>query len=127
MLTPTREETARRDEVMRGILEDIRADNPVRLPDFDPATSIPAESALLTVGAEPNRYSGTIGLYRYQFEGEEDLLHLIVTRTSRDPLTAEEGQAVAGFVLAGVPQGLVWFRPGELSQHFYLGHDELLR
>ena len=97
------------------------------LPDFDPETGTASESALLTVGAEPNPYCGTLGPFRYQFEGEEDLLHLIVTRCDGEPLTPEEGQTVAGFVLEGVPPGLVWFRPGDRSQHFFVGHDELLR
>jgi hypothetical protein len=25
-----------------------------------------------------------------------------------------------------VPSALVWLKPGEFSQHFYVGHDELL-
>jgi hypothetical protein len=127
MQQPNSEESVRRDEVMCAIRRHVREDRAVKLPAFDPSTSIAAESALLTVGAEPNPFSGTLGEFRYQFEGEEDLLHLIVTRVSGGALSPEEGQAVAGFVLDGVPPGLVWFRPGDRSQHFYVGHDELLR
>lgn len=99
----------------------------MRLPDFDKALSVPEERfALLEIGAEPNDFTGIAGLYRYQFEGEEDLLHLIVTRTDGQVLSAEEGQEVAGFVLEGVPPALIWLRPGTYSQHFYFGHDHLV-
>jgi hypothetical protein len=59
-------------------------------------------------------------------EGEEDLLHLIVVRQDGKELTPAEGQAVAGFVWPGVPSALIWLKPGVLSQHFYVGHDELV-
>jgi hypothetical protein len=75
---------------------------------------------------EPNPYSGTCGPFRYQFEGEEDLLHLIVTRHDGEPISPREGQEVASFVLEGLPTAMIWLRPGEYSQHFYFGHDELL-
>jgi hypothetical protein len=79
------------------------------------------------VGAEENAFCGNVGPYRYQFEGEEDLLHLIVTRQDKDRLTVEEAQEVAGFLMPGIPAGLVWLKPGEFSQHFWVGHDELCR
>lgn len=113
---------------MRRILEYVRENRTIKLPDFDPSLSRPSDRyALISVGAEPNHFSGAVGQYRYQFEGEEDLLHLIVTTVEGSPLTPEEGQQVAGFVLEGLPTALIWLRPGEFSQHFYFGHDELLQ
>lgn len=111
---------------MGTVIEHIRSGRQIKLPDFDRALSQPSESALVSVGLEPNAFGGTVGDHRYQFEGEEDLLHLIVTRRDSHHLSAEEAQTVAGFVLEGLPRSLVWFRPGEYSHHFYFGHDELL-
>lgn len=125
MINPTDQEKARRADVMGEILACIRSSVMIKLPDFDPALSRPAEKALLTVGQSPNPFCGTIGPYRYQFEGEEDLLHLIVTRIDEEPLTVQEAQEAAGFLLNGVSPSLIWLKPGEYSQHFYLGHDEL--
>jgi len=120
-------ESNRRDAVMARVLEAIRADRTIKLPDFDPQLSQPsAQFALTSVGIEPNDFSGTCGEYRYQFEGEEDLLHLIVTRQDGERLSPAQGQSVAKFVLGDLPTALIWIKPGEFSQHFYFGHDELL-
>lgn len=127
ILTPTEAEQARRDEVMGLILEMVKVNARIKLPDFDPEIDRPSDQfALQSVGIEPNKFSGTIDRFRYQFEGEEDLLHLIVASGNDSPVTAEEGQHVAGFVLRGMPPALIWLRPGEYTQHFYFGHDELL-
>lgn len=113
---------------MRRILECVETNETIRLPRFDPSLSRPSDRyALVSVGLEENDFSGGIGPYRYQFEGEEDLLHLIVTRFDQGEISTQEGQSVAGMVLRGVPPSLIWLRPGEYSQHFYFGHDELLR
>lgn len=126
MLSPTPDERTRRDEVIARVCEYTRQNRRIALPPFDPAIDRADDRfALVSVGIEPNPFSGTVGPYRYQFEGEEDLLHLIVT-SSNGEIAAEEGQAVATFILAGVPPALVWLRPGEASQHFYVGHDEVL-
>lgn len=125
-MSPTPDEQARRDEIARRLLRFIAEDRRIALPEFDPATARPSDRfALVNVGLEANDFSGTLGPFRYQFEGEEDLLHLIVTRDGR-PLTVAEGQAVAAFALRGVPPALIWLKPGELSQHFYVGHDDLI-
>jgi hypothetical protein len=109
-------------EVLRCVREDVQ----IKLPAFDPLVSKPGFSALVSVGVEPNPFGGYAGDYRYQFEGEEDLLHLIVTRQDGRALAPEEAQRVASFVLEGLPPSLIWLKPGEFSHHFYFGHDELL-
>lgn len=125
-INPGPDEQARRDEIIGRICEYTLQNRRIALPPFDPAIDRADDRfALISVGIEPNAFSGTVGAYRYQFEGEEDLLHMIVTSISGE-ITAEEGQAVASFILAGVPPALVWLRPGEASQHFYVGHDEVL-
>ena len=113
---------------MLGAVSDcILNDRTIKLPDYDRNLSQPSGTALVSVGIEPNPFGGSVGEFRYQFEGEEDLLHLIVTRLDGEPLSPEEAQEVAGFVLERLPKSLVWRRPGEFSHHFYFGHDELLR
>ncbi len=125
-MTPTAAERARRDEIAKRVLDYIAENRRIALPPFDPALSRPSDRfALVNVGREPNEFAGTLGPFRYQFEGEEDLLHLIVTADG-GALTVAEGQRVASFVLSGVPTALVWLKPGELSQHFYVGHDDLV-
>ena len=127
MLQATDQEVSRRNEVIGRVIDFIEANRTIKLPVFDPATARPNDRfALINIGLEPNDFNGTIADLRYQFEGEEDLLHLIVTRTGELPVTAEEGQMVAAFVLRGVPPALIWLRPGQYSQHFYVGHDDLL-
>jgi hypothetical protein len=126
VLSPDSNEEKRRVEVLSAVLLAVRENRMIKLPDFDPRVSQPGVSAFVSVGIEPNEFGGTVGSYRYQLEGEEDLLHLIVTRLDQQPLRPEEGQEVAGYLFRGVSPALIWLRPGELSQHFYLGHDELL-
>lgn len=127
-LNPSTEESKTRDRVVQSILEFVRTDQRIPLPPFDPTISRPSDQfALQSVGLEPNKFGGTVGEFRYQFEGEEDLLHLIVTRVSDSPLTPMEAQEVATFLLPEFPQSLIWLKPGEFTQHFYFGHDELLK
>ena len=126
VIEPSVEEQERRDEVMRRILEYVKRDQRITLPVFDPALDRPTDQfALLSIGLEPNQFSGSVGDYRYQFEGEEDLLHLIVTRYDQGPFPTEEAHQVALLVLKGMPTALIWLKPGEFSHHFYFGHDEL--
>lgn len=126
-LSPTPEEQAHRDGVISTILDAIRTNRTILLPEFDRQRHRPEDAfALLHVGIEPNPYGGTVGPFRYQFEGEEDLLHMIITRANDGPVSPAEGQAVCSFLYPGVPTALMWFKPGEMSQHFYLGHDVLL-
>jgi hypothetical protein len=128
MVQATAQEIARRREVMERVLEFTRQNTTIKLPVFDPTIDRPSDQfALISIGIEPNQFSGTLGRYRYQFEGEEDLLHLIVTAENQEAITTAEAHQVASFVLRGVPTALVWLRPGDFSQHFYFGHDELLK
>ena len=125
---PTENEIRQRDAVMASVLDFIRTNKTIKLPPFDATLDRPSDQyALLSVGLETNGFGGTIGGFRYQFEGEEDLLHLIVTSANGEIVTAEEGQRVAGFLMPEVPPALIWLRPGDYSQHFYVGHDELIR
>ncbi|HEY0867029.1 MAG TPA: hypothetical protein VGE01_06615 [Fimbriimonas sp.] len=111
---------------MELILRQIRDNLTIKLPDYDPGVGNPGGHPFALIGIEENPFSGVVGEFRYQFEGEEDLLHLMVMRCDCEPLTPQEGQQVASFVLRGLPSSLIWLRPGQRSQHFYFGHDELL-
>ncbi len=124
---PTSAERVRRDEVLAAILRDVKAGTTIKLPPYDPLTSTPSERfALLSVGLEPNEYGGTLGEFRYQFEGEDDLLHLMITRLDGADLSPADSQAVVDFLYPGVPTALMWLKPATQSQHFYLGHDVLV-
>jgi hypothetical protein len=127
-VNPTAQEIARRREVMERVLDYTRENRTIKLPEFDPALDRPSDQfALISIGIEPNDFSGTVGRYRYQFEGEEDLLHLIITAENQETVSTEEAHQLTSFILRGVPTALIWLRPGEFSQHFYFGHDELLK
>jgi hypothetical protein len=118
-------EVDHRNAVMERILRHIREGVVIRLPEFDGTKAIDhPDYALLALG--PNEFSGEVGAFRYQFEGEDDLLHVAVMRRDGAPLTVEEAQRVVGFLLPGVSPALIWLRPGTVSQHFYVGHDELI-
>ena len=124
---PNQAEIARRNAVIGAILDHVRSDTTIALPAFDRNSGNAGdEFALQSVGSEPNDFGGTVGELRYQFEGEEDLLHLFVMRLDGGPLDVREAQTLTSFVLADVPPALIWLRPGEHSQHFYVAHDDLL-
>jgi len=126
-LEPTFEEAAARDEVVSRVLGMIRTDQTIHLPDFQPEASQPSDRfALQSVGIEDNPFGGRIGPFRYQFEGEDDLLHLFVSRPDGEPVTPTEAQAVVSYLFRDLPKGLLWYRPATYSHHFYVGHDVLL-
>lgn len=126
-MAPSPSEVALRDRIVGSIIELVRQNQAVRLPAFDASRATSHdEPALLRMGEEPNDFGGTVGDYRYQFEGEDDLLHLMVTRRDLAPLSVEEAQAVVAFVVPQVPPGLIWLKPAVRSQHFHFGHDLLL-
>lgn len=111
-LEPSPEELAKLESVRNSLRDAIQV-----------GTMIPFE----TLPDTECRFVGHVAEFRYQFEGEEDLLHLIVERCDKGALTPEEGQAVAGFVLNGMNLGLVRLTPGHHSQHFYFGHEDLMQ
>ena len=123
-LTPTPSEQSHRDEVYARILQFTAEGRTIKLPPFQPGASAGnADYALLAI--EDNEFSGTVGEFRYQFEGEDDLLHVAVMRRDGKPLSVEDSQQVVAFLLPKVSPALIWLRPGTYSQHFYVGHDEL--
>ena len=126
-LNPNDEESQVRERVIASILAATIDNVTIKLPAFDPNSSVRAEVALQTIGVEPNDYGGSVGDYRYQFEGEEDLLHRIISRQDFAEISPAEGQAVCEWLLPWVPVALMWFKPGRVTQHFYVGHDELLK
>ncbi len=122
---PSFAEQSRRDEVLERVLQYIRENRTIKLPPFNRLSpSRQADYALLAM--EPNEFSGNFGPFRYQFEGEDDLLHIAVAREKGGILTVEEARGVVSFLLPQVAPALIWLRPGTVSQHFYVGHDELL-
>lgn len=119
-------ELAQRDAVIAAVMESIRTDTRITLPRFDPQRSRGgADFALQAIALEENPFGGAMGPYRYQFEGEDDLLHVFIVRADGGPLTPKEGQRVFSALLPDLPAALVWLKPGTVSQHFYFGHDEL--
>lgn len=126
-LTPSQAEIAQRDQVREKLITDIKTGTTIKLPDFDSTLGLAAARfALQNVGAEPNPYGGTVGEFRYQFEGEEDLLHMFVTRIDERELSVDEARKVVVFVLPELPPAMIWLKPGTFSQHFYFGHDHWL-
>lgn len=105
------DEIAARNAVMSAVIDAIRTGEVIRLPG----------------PGEESRFAGSVGEFRYRFEGEEDLLHLSVERADGGPCSSESGLGVAHFLMPDLPAGLSWFKPGEYSQHLYFGHDDLLR
>jgi hypothetical protein len=122
-LEPTDHESRHAAAVLAALQDYVRRGERICLPAGDFEGS---EFALQSVGATPNPFGGVVGPFRYQFEGEDDLLHLFVLRIDRRELTVEDGQLVFAFLLPFVPAGLVWVKPGTYSQHFYLGHEAIL-
>lgn len=124
----TESERAQRDAVISAVLDAVREDRRIVLPRFDPQSARGgADFALQAIAAEANPFGGGIGPYRYQFEGEDDLLHVFVVREDGGPLTPDEGRRIFSQLLPDLPSALVWIKPGSVSQHFYFGHDELIR
>ena len=125
-LNPTLEEIRSRDIILTRIVEFVATGRVIKLPAFDRSKPTASRFALQSVPLEGGDFSGRVGDYLYQFEGEEDLLHLMVTLVDGCKLAVEEAQIVANFTLVGVSPALIWLKPGTYSHHFYLGHDELV-
>ncbi len=70
VLNPTPLESQIRAHVIESILAHVRDDRRIFLPPFDSEISRPSDQfALQSVGLEPNEFGGTVGEFRYQFEG----------------------------------------------------------
>lgn len=90
--------------ILQAIVEDTRAGVPILL-------------------SRRERYGTVLGDFRVQFEGEDDLLHLSITRVDGGRVAHEEAQRVADLFFHAVPKGLIQCRPAEHSVHYYIGHD----
>ena len=124
---PTEQESKRKQLVLGKILEHIESSTTIRLPDFSPDR--PSESkdlAMFAVAMEPNEFNGSRGEFQYQFEGEDDLLHLMVLKKNGEAFPPETAQIIAAWLFEGIPPALIWIKPGVRSHHFYVGHDELI-
>lgn len=93
--------------VLQALIEDARAGVPILL-------------------SRRERYGAILGDFRVQFEGEDDLLHLSITRVDGGRISHEDAQLVADLFFHPVPKGLIYSRPAEYSVHYYLAHDVLV-
>lgn len=93
--------------ILQAIIEDTRAGVPILLDRRE-------------------RYGTTVGDFRVQFEGEDDLLHLSITRVDGEPICHEEAQRIAEAFFHSVPKGLIQCRPAVYSVHYYIAHDLLV-
>ena len=93
--------------ILQAIIEDVQAGVPILLRRRD-------------------RYGAVLGDFRVQFEGEDDLLHLSVTRLDGERVSHEEAQQIADLFFQSVPKGLIYSRPAEYSVHYYVAHDVLV-
>lgn len=110
-------ERERAREVVERIRQAVRRGERVMLPRGDGSG----------VRIQPTApYAGLWGDFLYQFEGEDDLLHLAIERRDGGEVSDEEGRAVALHLLPGVPVALIFQKSGRHSQHFYVGHEWLL-
>lgn len=112
---------ARRDVVLGRLVRAIAEGLPIRLPQ--PSSTRPARTTAWEDFDEASEFAGVVGRWRYLFEGEDDLLHLVVARRDGSAIPVAEAWDVVAFLLPDVPRGLIWIRPGTGSHHFYLGHE----
>ena len=127
MVNASSEELSHASGVRDAVIDHINRGVTIKLPDPDLASLPPiADYALLNVGLEPNQFGGRLGDYRFQFEGEDDLLHLMVCRLDGENISPQEGQAVVSIILPKILPSQFWFKPAQKSQHFYIGHEVLI-
>lgn len=93
--------------ILQAIIVDTRAGIPIRL-------------------ERRERYGTILGDFRVQFEGEDDLLHLSITRIDGGQVSHEEAQHIAEAFFRVVPKGLIQCRPAKYSVHYYIAHDLLV-
>ncbi len=111
----------RRDLVLGRLVRAITEGAPIHLPR--PSKAHAAKTTAWENFDEESEFAGVAGRWRYLFEGEDDLLHLVVARRDGSAIPVAEAWDVVAFLLPDVPRGLIWIRPGEGSHHFYLGHE----
>lgn len=93
--------------ILQAIIEDTQAGIPIHL-------------------SRRERYSAVLGHFRVLFEGEDDLLHLSITRVDGNKISHDDAQRIANLFFQGVPKGLIYARPAEYSVHYYVAHDLLV-
>lgn len=103
------------EKVLESVLDAIKQNQRICLPNIHLS------------GDQPSDYEGIIDDYHYLFEGEEDLLHLILMKQDKSEIGVDKAIIIARKVLCNVPPALIWMKPAQYSCHFYLGHDDLLR
>ncbi|MCW5942620.1 MAG: hypothetical protein KIS66_10340 [Fimbriimonadaceae bacterium] len=123
-LEPTDAETARRDEVLARLRDFVARGERILVPPPNP--DLPPHLAALGSVDPSTPFAGSVGPFVYQFEGEDDLLHLLVATADGGTLAMEEAQPVVSFLVPMVPPSLMWVKPGVRSQHFYFGHEAIL-
>lgn len=123
--SPTPDEESAREAILCRILDFIDRGERILLPEWDRSPQALSDYALLNVGLEPNDFGSCVGEWRYQFEGEDDLLHLMVCRKDQQPMPGSEAREIVDWLLKGVPTGLYWVKHATHSHHFYVGHDVL--
>ncbi len=123
--SPTTEEDASREAILHRILDFIQRGERIVLPEWDRSPQSLSDYALLNVGLEPNDFGSFVGEWRYQFEGEDDLLHLMICRRDQGAMPGSEARGIVDWLLKGVPTGLYWVKHATHSHHFYVGHDIL--
>ncbi len=74
-----------------------------------------------------DRYATTIGDFKVQFEGEDDLLHLEIVRLDGSTIDILDAKRIADMFFENIPPALIVVKPAEFSAHYYLPHDILLK
>lgn len=120
-------ERARVWSALVGYLEDDRKVPFPRPPSDPPGATFDPRRGFPSPGVLTGPFGGVIEGHRFVFEGEDDLLHLILMRTDGAPLEREPALEVAEFLTEGVPKSMKWLRLGPTSLSLYLGHDLLLQ
>jgi len=87
---------------------------------------VEGEKVPMASGGEVSPFEGVCGEFRFQFEGEDDLLRLCITRRDGQELGLREARDVVAWLLPELKPGLIWVRPGRRSHSFHLSHEDLL-
>ncbi len=113
--------------VLEKIKEYTLQNKPIRIPRLNCVEkSHGSEMAYLTDWTQISEFAGSIGEYQFLFEGEDDLLHLVILRKDLQPISVEDARRIVEKIMPDVPTAKIWLSPGIFTQHFYVGHDELI-